>query len=155
MAGSRSSSGWRPASARPLRCSRAQAELRKQGVDVVAGIIETHGRAETLALVEGLEILPRRRVAYRGQMLEEFDIDAALARRPALLLLDELAHTNAPESRHPKRWQDAEELLRAGIDVHTTLNVQHLEFLSDVVARITDVRVLGDGPRCSARKGRR
>ncbi|MCA8968061.1 MAG: two-component sensor histidine kinase, partial [Planctomycetes bacterium] len=96
---------------------------------------------ETMALVEGLEILPRRRFAYRCQTLDEFDIDAALARRPALLLVDELAHTNAPESRHPKRWQDVEELIRAGIDVHTTLNVQHLESLTDVVARITGVRV--------------
>jgi two-component system sensor histidine kinase KdpD len=115
--------------------------LKAQGLDVVAGVIETHGRAETMALVDGLEVLPRRRIAYRGQALEEFDIDAALARRPALLLVDELAHTNAPESRHPKRWQDVEELIRAGIDVHTTLNVQHLESLTDVVARITGVRV--------------
>jgi two-component system sensor histidine kinase KdpD len=115
--------------------------LKGQGVDVVAGVIETHGRAETLALVDGLEVLPRRRIAWRGQTLEEFDIDAALARQPALLLVDELAHTNAPESRHPKRWQDVEELIRAGIDVHTTLNVQHLESLTDVVARITGVRV--------------
>jgi two-component system sensor histidine kinase KdpD len=115
--------------------------LKTQGLDVVAGVIETHGRAETMALVEGLEILPRRRFAYRGQTLDEFDIDSALARRPALLLVDELAHTNAHESRHPKRWQDVEELVRAGIDVHTTLNVQHLESLTDVVARITGVRV--------------
>jgi two-component system sensor histidine kinase KdpD len=114
---------------------------KAQGLDVVAGVIETHGRAETMALVEGLEVLPRRRVAYRGQTLDEFDIDGALARRPALLLVDELAHTNAPESRHPKRWQDVEELIRAGIDVHTTLNVQHLESLTDAVARITGVRV--------------
>lgn len=114
---------------------------KAQGLDVVAGVIETHGRAETMALVEGLEVLPRRRVAYRGQTLDEFDIDGALARRPALLLVDELAHTNAPESRHPKRWQDVVELIRAGIDVHTTLNVQHLESLTDVVARITGVRV--------------
>jgi len=115
--------------------------LKTQGLDVVAGVIETHGRAETMALVEGLEVLPRRRVAYRGQTLDEFDIDGALARRPALLLVDGLAHTNAPESRHPKRWQDVEELIRAGIDIHTTLNVQHLESLTDVVARITGVRV--------------
>lgn len=115
--------------------------LKTQGLDVVAGVIETHGRAETMALVEGLEVLPRRHIAYRGQTLDEFDIDGALARRPALLLVDELAHTNAPESRHPKRWQDVEELIRSGIDVHTTLNVQHLESLTDVVARITGVRV--------------
>ena len=115
--------------------------LKGQGLDVVAGVIETHGRVETMALLGGLEVLPRRRIAYRGQLLDEFDIDAALARRPSLLLVDELAHTNAPDSRHPKRWQDVEELIRAGIDVHTTLNVQHLESLSDVVARITGVRV--------------
>lgn len=115
--------------------------LRAQGIDVVGGVIETHGRAETLALCEGLEILPRRQISYRSQTLQEFDIDAALARRPALLLVDELAHTNAPDCRHPKRWQDVEELIWAGIDVHTTLNVQHLESLSDVVARITGVRV--------------
>ena len=115
--------------------------LQLQGVDVVAGIIETHGRAETMALVDGFEVLPRLSIAYRGQTLEEFDIDGALARRPALLLVDELAHTNAPESRHPKRWQDVEELIRAGINVHTTVNVQHLESLTDVVARITGVRV--------------
>ncbi len=115
--------------------------LSAQGVDVVAGIIETHGRAETKALCESLETLPRRTLVYRGQNLEEFDIDAALARKPTLLLVDELAHTNAPDCRHPKRWQDVYELLDAGIDVHTTLNVQHLESLSDVVARITGVRV--------------
>ena len=115
--------------------------LKAQGLDVVAGVIETHGRAETMALLDGLEILPRRRIAYRGQTLDEFDIDAALARRPKLPLVDELAHTNAPESRHPKRWQDVEELIRAGIDVHTTINVQHLESLTDVVARITGVYV--------------
>ncbi|MEO6299482.1 MAG: sensor histidine kinase KdpD [Paracoccaceae bacterium] len=115
--------------------------LRLQGVEVVGGIIETHGRAETMAMCDGLEILPRRRILYRGQTLEEFDIDAAIARKPALLLVDELAHTNAPDCRHPKRWQDVQELLTAGINVHTTLNVQHLESLSDVVARITGVRV--------------
>ncbi|MEQ1888306.1 MAG: sensor histidine kinase KdpD [Alphaproteobacteria bacterium] len=115
--------------------------LRAQGIDVIGGIIETHGRAETMALCEGLETLQRRRIVYRGQILEEFDIDAALARKPALLLVDELAHTNAPDCRHPKRWQDVQELIRAGIDVHTTLNVQHLESLCDVVTRITGVRV--------------
>lgn len=111
--------------------------LRAEGVDVVLGLIETHGRAETEALAAGLETLPRRQVEYRGQVLEEFDIDAALARRPALLVVDELAHTNAPQSRHPKRWQDIRELLDAGIDVWTALNIQHLESLADVVARIT------------------
>jgi len=112
-----------------------------EGVDVVAGWVETHGRAETAALLDGLEILPARAVEYRGTSLREFDIDAALRRRPALLLLDELAHTNAPGSRHAKRFQDAEELLAAGIDVWTTLNVQHVGSLGDVVARITEVPV--------------
>ena len=111
------------------------------GTDVVVGLVEAHGRAETLAQTAGFEVLPRARIPYRGQELEEFDIDAALARRPQILLLDELAHTNVPGSRHPKRWQDAEELCQTGIEVWTTMNVQHLESLSDVVARITGVRV--------------
>ncbi|MDE8345288.1 MAG: sensor histidine kinase KdpD [Acidocella sp.] len=111
------------------------------GLDVVAGLIETHGRAGTIAETGTLEALHRRPVAYRGQTLEEFDLDAALARRPALLLVDELAHTNAPGLRHAKRWQDVQELLEAGINVWTTLNIQHLESLNDPVARITGVRV--------------
>ena len=115
--------------------------LRCEGVDVVIGLVETHGRAETEALLEGLEVLPRRHVDYRGRVIEEFDIDAALARKPALIVVDELAHTNAPESRHPKRHQDVEELLRAGVDVWTAVNIQHLESLADVVSRITGVRV--------------
>jgi two-component system, OmpR family, sensor histidine kinase KdpD len=114
---------------------------KADGEDVAIGIVETHGRRETEALIEGLEIIARRPVEYRGQMLEEFDIDAALLRRPKLLLIDELAHTNAAGSRHPKRYQDVEEVLDAGIDVYTTLNVQHLESLNDVVARITRIRV--------------
>ena len=114
---------------------------RADGMDVVVGWVDTHGRAETAALLQGLEVLPRRAVAYRGTALDEFDLDAALARRPALLLVDELAHTNAPGSRHAKRWQDVEELLDAGIDVYTTVNVQHLESLNDVVAQITSVVV--------------
>ena len=114
---------------------------RQAGVDVVAGLIETHGREGTLAAIGDLEILPRLKIPYRGQTLEEFDLDAALKRRPALLLVDELAHTNAPGLRHAKRWQDVEELLKAGINVWTTLNVQHLESLNDQVARITGVRV--------------
>ena len=121
-----------------LEAARAQ---RAAGVDVVAGVVETHHRAETEALLAGVEMLPRRRVEYRGSTLEEFDLDAALARRPALLLVDELAHTNAPESRHPKRYQDVLELLDAGINVYTTLNVQHLESLNDLVAKITGVVV--------------
>src|SRR6266571_1510255 len=114
---------------------------RADGMDVVVGWVDTHGRAETAALLQGLEVLPRRAVAYRGTALDEFDLDAALARRPALLLVDELAHTNASGSRHAKRWQDVEELLDAGIDVYTTVNVQHLESLNDVVAQITGVLV--------------
>jgi two-component system sensor histidine kinase KdpD len=114
---------------------------KREGLDVVIGWIETHGRAETELLVQGLERLPPRRVDYRGVPLSEFDLDAALARKPGLLLLDELAHTNAAGSRHARRWQDVEELLEAGIDVYTTLNVQHVESLNDVVAQITRVRV--------------
>jgi two-component system sensor histidine kinase KdpD len=115
--------------------------LREEGRDIVVGLIETHGRTETAALLDGLEVLPRKAVAYRGQTISEFDIDAALARRPQLILVDELAHTNAPLSRHPKRYLDIEELLAAGIDVWTTINIQHLESLSDLVARITGVAV--------------
>ncbi len=120
--------------------SRAR-ELRRQGRDVVVGIVETHGRGETAALTEGLDILPRKRVAYQGRWLEEMDLDALLARRPQIALVDELAHRNAPGSRHERRWQDVIELLDAGIDVHTTINIQHLESLNDVVHRITGVRV--------------
>ena len=116
-------------------------ELRADGVDVLVGYVETHGRAETDALLQGLEILPARMVDYRGTALRELDLDAALARRPALILVDELAHTNAPGLRHAKRWQDVVELLDAGIDVYTTMNVQHLETLNDVVAKITGVVV--------------
>ena len=121
-----------------LEEARARA---RRGEEVVVGIVVTHGRPETGRLTEGLERLPLRRVEHRGIELEEFDLDAALARRPGLLLLDELAHTNAPGSRHARRWQDVLELLEAGIDVLTTLNVQHVESLNDVVARITQVRV--------------
>jgi len=115
--------------------------LKREGADVVVGLVESHGRSETAALLEGLEVLPRRTVDYRGQTIEEFDIDAALARRPKLIIVDELAHTNAPDSRHPKRWQDVEELLDARIDVWTALNIQHIESLADVVSRITGVAV--------------
>jgi two-component system sensor histidine kinase KdpD len=111
------------------------------GADVVVGVVETHGRAETEALLDGFESIPRRAVPYRGTVLEEMDLDALLARRPALALVDELAHTNAPGSRHPKRYQDVEELLDAGIDVLTTLNIQHVESLNDIVASITRIRV--------------
>jgi two-component system, OmpR family, sensor histidine kinase KdpD len=114
---------------------------RKEGVDVVIGIVETHKRAETEALLDGFEIVPRKKVAYRDRALEEMDIDTVLMRKPKLVLVDELAHTNAPGSRHDKRYQDVEELLNAGIDVYSTLNIQHLESLNDVVAQITTVRV--------------
>jgi len=113
----------------------------EEGVDVVVGVVETHGRKDTEALTHGLQVMPRHPIEYRGRQLMEFDLDAALARKPKLLLVDEYAHTNAPGSRHPKRWQDVEELLKAGIDVHTTLNIQHLESLVDVVWKITGVRV--------------
>lgn len=119
-----------------------EARLRKdEGVEVVVGYAETHGRQATDALLEGLEILPRRTIEHRGIRLSELDVDAALARRPQLILVDELAHTNAPGSRHAKRWQDVQELLGAGIDVYTTVNTQHIESLNDLVARITGVRV--------------
>ncbi len=117
------------------------AQRQKEGIDVVIGIVETHGRAETERLTHGLDSLPRARVSYKGRILEEMDIDAVLARRPSLVLVDELAHTNAPGSRHPKRYQDVEELLDAGIDVYTTLNIQHVESLNDVIAQITRIRV--------------
>ncbi|WP_296574127.1 sensor histidine kinase KdpD [Phreatobacter sp.] len=116
-------------------------QRQRAGRDVVAALVETHGRAETAGLLTTLEILPRHAVVYRGQMLEELDLDGLLARRPQLALIDELAHTNVPGSRHPKRWQDVLEVLDAGIDVTTTLNVQHIESLNDVVASITGVRV--------------
>ena len=119
----------------------AARQLRLQGLDVVVGIVETHGRAETAALVEGLELLPAKELEYFGRQLHEFDLDGALARRPGLLLVDELAHSNVPGSRHPKRWQDIEELIAAGIDVWTTVNVQHLESLNDIVGGITGVKV--------------
>ena len=114
---------------------------RADGIDVVIGIVETHGRRETLALVDGYEVVPRRGIEYKGRTLEEMDIDAILKRRPALVLVDELAHTNAPGSRHPKRYLDVQEILARGIDVYTTLNIQHVESLNDVVAQITRVRV--------------
>jgi len=119
----------------------AARQKKREGVDIVAGLVETHGRVETEALVEGLEVLPRRNVEYRGTVLKEFDLDSALRRKPAIVLVDELAHTNAPGSRHKKRWQDVYELLGAGISVYTTVNVQHLESLNDVVSQITGINV--------------
>ena len=121
-----------------LETARAR---RKDGYDVVVGVVETHSRKETEALLDGLEIVPRRRIEYRGQWLEEMDIDAIIARKPQIVLVDELAHTNAPGSRHPKRCMDVEELLNRGINVYSTVNIQHIESLNDVVAQITGVRV--------------
>ncbi|MCW2243272.1 sensor histidine kinase [Azospirillum canadense] len=118
----------------------AQAK-RRDGVDVVVGVVETHGRRDTEALLAGLEVIPRRHVEYKERLLDEMDLDAILARRPRVVLVDELAHSNAPGSRHAKRYLDVEELLAAGIDVYTTLNIQHVESLNDVVAKITRVRV--------------
>ena len=119
-----------------------QAHARKKdGYDVVIGVVETHGRRETEALVAGLEVVPRRHIEYKGQWLEEMDLDAIIARRPQLVLVDELAHTNAEGSRHPKRYLDVEELMSHGVDVYTTINIQHIESLNDVVAQITHVRV--------------
>jgi two-component system sensor histidine kinase KdpD len=114
---------------------------RREGVDVVVGVVETHGRRETQSLLDGLETIPRQEIDYKGHRLFEMDLDAILKRHPQLVLVDELAHTNAPGSRHPKRYLDVEELIAAGIDVFTTLNIQHVESLNDVVARITRIRV--------------
>ncbi len=114
---------------------------RREGADVVVGVVETHGRKDTEALLEGLEIIPRWRTEYKGRWLDEMDLDAILRRRPKLVIVDELAHTNAPGSRHPKRYVDVQELLSVGIDVYTTLNIQHVESLNDVVAKITRIRV--------------
>jgi len=119
----------------------AARKAKSEGRDVVVGVVETHGRSETAALLEGLESLPHKAMSYRGKELGEFDLDAALKRQPSLILVDELAHSNVQGVRHPKRWQDVEELLAAGIDVFTTLNVQHLDSLNDVVGGITNVRV--------------
>jgi two-component system, OmpR family, sensor histidine kinase KdpD len=121
-----------------LTAARAK---KVEGIDVVVGVVETHGRKETGALLQGLETVPRRSISYKGHTLAEMDLDAILARKPSLVLVDELAHTNAVESRHPKRYMDVEELLAAGIDVFTTLNIQHVESLNDIVAGITKIRV--------------
>jgi len=121
-----------------LEAARKQ---KAEGADLAVGYVELHGRRETEALLDGLEILPSRLLEHRGIALREFDLDAALARRPAIVVVDELAHSNAPGARHPKRWQDIEELLDAGIDVYTTVNVQHVESLNDIVAQITGVQV--------------
>jgi two-component system sensor histidine kinase KdpD len=117
------------------------AARRNAGRDVVIGLVETHGRMETVARTAEFEVIARKPIEHHGRVMEDMDIDAVLARRPALVLIDELAHTNAPGSRHDKRYQDVEEILDAGIDVYSTLNVQHLESLNDVVASFTRVRV--------------
>ena len=116
-------------------------QAQNRGIDVVVGYIERHTRPDTLALLEGLEQLPEKIVEYKGISLKELDLDAALQRRPNILLVDELAHSNAAGCRHAKRYQDVEELLRAGISVYTTVNVQHLESLNDLVASITHISV--------------
>src|SRR5580698_8463292 len=116
-------------------------QRRVDAGDVVIGVVETHGRVETQVLTKGFDTIPKKRVLYKDRVLSEMDLDAILVRKPKLVLIDELAHTNAPGSRHPKRYQDVEEILNNGIDVYTTLNVQHLESLNDVVAQITRVRV--------------
>jgi two-component system sensor histidine kinase KdpD len=133
--------GANPGVGKTYAMLEAAHEQRRDGIDVVIGIVETHGRAETEALVQGLELVPRKAVEYRGTVLQEFDLDAALARRPNIILIDELAHTNAAGVRHSKRWQDVQELLKAGITVYTTVNVQHLESLNDIVTQITGVRI--------------
>ncbi|RYD25742.1 MAG: two-component system sensor histidine kinase KdbD, partial [Verrucomicrobiaceae bacterium] len=120
---------------------KAARQRSREGVSVLAGLVETHGRADTAALLDGLEVLPRAVRSHRGHTVEEFDLDAALRRRPDLVLVDELAHTNAPGSRHAKRWQDVQELLAAGIDVLTTLNVQHIESQVDTVRQIAGVTI--------------
>src|SRR5471032_1294818 len=116
-------------------------QRRLEGTDVVIGVVETHGRQETEALTKGFEIIPKKRGLYKGRVIAEMDLDAILQRRPALVLVDELAHTNVEGSRHPKRYLDVEELLAAGIDVFTTVNIQHIESLNDVISHITRIRV--------------
>jgi len=119
----------------------AAQQQQRNKIDVIIGVIETHGRQDTIAMSNGLEILPLREIPYKDKAIKEFDLDAALVRRPALILMDELAHSNVAGSRHQKRWQDIQDLLAAGIDVYTTVNVQHLESLNDVVGQITGIRV--------------
>ncbi|MGZ3378052.1 MAG: histidine kinase, partial [Phenylobacterium sp.] len=132
--------GMAPGVGKTYEMLHQAARRAEAGGKVLVGVVETHGRRETEALLTGLEVLPRKPIDYKERKLLEFDIDEALRRKPALLLVDEYAHSNAPGSRHPKRWQDVEELLAAGVNVWTTLNVQHLESLVDVVWKITGVR---------------
>jgi two-component system sensor histidine kinase KdpD len=145
--------GMAPGVGKTFEMLSAARRRQAEGGEVLVGVVETHGRRETEALLDGLEVLPRRPLDYEGRKLLEFDLDAAIARRPGLLLVDEYAHSNAPGSRHPKRWQDVEEILKAGIDVWTTLNVQHLESLVEVVWKITGIRqreTVPDGALSSA-----
>lgn len=132
--------GFAPGVGKTYEMLQEAHRLKKQGVDVVVGVVETHGRAETAALVDGLELVARRKIEYRGIVLEEMDVDAILTRRSTVVLVDELAHTNAPGGKHAKRYEDVDELLRAGINVISTLNIQHLESLYDTVERFTGVR---------------
>ena len=135
----------------------AARNIRDSGIDVVVGYVEPHGRVDTERLLDGLERLPTLPVSYRGIVRQEFDLDAALARHPGVLLVDELAHSNLvggePAPRHPKRWQDVEELLAAGVSVWTTVNVQHLESLNDLVYQTTGVRQQRDSSRPCVRRG--
>ncbi|MGE0282200.1 MAG: DUF4118 domain-containing protein [Rhizobiaceae bacterium] len=133
--------GAAPGVGKTYEMLQAAQRRRRDGIDLVVGVVETHGRKETEALLEGLEVIPRHQIEYKGHALNEMDLDAVLKRRPKLVLVDELAHTNVPGSRHPKRYLDVEEILDAGIDVYTTLNIQHVESLNDVVAKITHIRV--------------
>lgn len=133
--------GFAPGVGKTYEMLQEGQRLKRQNVDVVIGVVETHGRADTAALIGELEQIPRRKVEYRGVVLEEMDLDAVIRRRPTVCLVDELAHTNSPGSRHAKRYQDVEELLQAGINVITTMNIQHLETLYDVVERFTGVKV--------------
>jgi two-component system sensor histidine kinase KdpD len=133
--------GFAPGVGKTYRMLQEGQALKEQGVDVVIGVVETHGRADTARLIGTLEQVPRRRVEYRGVVLEEMDLDAVLRRRPRVALVDELAHTNAPGSKNAKRYQDVEELLRAGISVITTVNIQHLESLYDIIQAFTGVKV--------------
>ncbi len=133
--------GMAPGVGKTYAMLAAARALKAEGMDVVVGVVETHGRSETAALLDGLEVLPRRTVPYRNRTLMEFDVDAAIARRPELLLVDEFAHSNPPDLVHPKRYQDVDGVLQAGINVWTTLNIQHLESLTDVVQRIAGITV--------------
>jgi two-component system, OmpR family, sensor histidine kinase KdpD len=146
--------GASPGVGKTFKMLQAAQEARSEGVDLVIGLVESHGRAETEALAEGLELIPRQRIAYRGRIFEELDLDAILQRAPAVVVVDELAHRNIPGTRHPRRYQDIEELLGSGIDVWTAVNIQHLESLNDAVARITGVRMRETVPDALIAKAR-